>query len=245
MTNDTEYGPEIVVDGVRPEWLRDDDLIYSEFWPDPALARDCVWWTWREIRLPASHPYYTVHAHNAKHGTQLKYWPGGDEAPGDWDGDEYGVLYRDGMKGGRRAQCWRNYGGDANIIGYTPKPCAAVCESCDGTGVDLYDGTANDCQTCHGRGSTSAENAQVADFVPCERTVRMALDRLPRKVEGFDNPAAASAFDECRTALEALLPKRDRAEELVKAVMGGHCPWSRNAVRYTIERLIAQGEIRG
>lgn len=45
-------------------------------------------------RLPADHPAVKVALRNRAENDDMVYWPGGDEAPGDWDGGD--VLYRDG-----------------------------------------------------------------------------------------------------------------------------------------------------
>ena len=39
-------------------------------------------------------------------------------------------------------------------------PAPVVCPSCDGTGVDLYDGAEHDCQICGGRGATPATTTE-------------------------------------------------------------------------------------
>lgn len=202
MTNETEYGPEIVVDGVRPEWLRDDEMVPVRGYRTGAvevgehvITKGVSWLICEWIRLPASHGYYTVLNHNAKHGTQFKYWPGGPK-PADWDGG--GVLYRDGQIEGRVPVRWHNYDEllPSDIIGYTPKP-----------------------------GADSVGNTDVTpqpDFVPCERTVRLCIEKVRN---AFDSRGQLTKMDSVfvdgyRTgldALEALLLKKDRAEELVEA----------------------------
>jgi len=133
----TEYGPEIVVDGVRLPWLKDDEMVPVRRYRTGAIevgehviASGVSWYICEWIRLPASHPYYTILNHNAKHGSQFKYWPGGDEAPGDYAGGP--VLFRNGSDTEDSDRKWRwthhtDY--DAvDIIGYTPKPCAPVVD---------------------------------------------------------------------------------------------------------------------
>lgn len=132
-----EWGEAIEVNGVRPDWLPDDEVISFSTggvdfhpWSDSDRgARAGGGWAWsiiRGMRLPADHPYYTVQAHNAEHGTNFAYWPGGDNAPDDWDGGP--VLNRGGdIFEDARGMDWRDChfegrpsGGD--IIGYTRKP---------------------------------------------------------------------------------------------------------------------------
>ena len=48
------------------------------------------------------------------------------------------------------------------------------CASCDGTGVDLYDGTAHDCQVCSGRGTTPV------DGVGAEPVAWQPIDTAPK-----------------------------------------------------------------
>ena len=97
--SDIVWGEPIEVNGVRPEWLRDDDKL-SIVWDNDGLwlnSTSKTHYEWDDlcvpdrvtaIRLPASHPYYTVQRYNAKHGTSFVYWPGGDAAPADWDGGD-------------------------------------------------------------------------------------------------------------------------------------------------------------
>ena len=122
-----EWGNEIAVNGVRPDWLRDDDSLDAQWTTSPGWyslntgdATKTVWYdlasksALRAIRLPADHPYYTVQRYNEQHGTSFVYWPGGDAAPADWDGGL--TLMNDGrIKAGHM---WSNSGFD-DIIGYT------------------------------------------------------------------------------------------------------------------------------
>lgn len=127
-----EWGEAIEVNGARPDWLRDDEVIsFStdrvdfDVWPGSdagvSAGSDWAWSIIRGMRLPADHPYYTVQAHNAKHGTNFAYWPGGDNAPEDWDHE--GVLLRSGSALGDGDWLWNRYslGGPGHIIGYTRK----------------------------------------------------------------------------------------------------------------------------
>lgn len=116
-----EWGNEIAVNGVRPDWLRDDERISFNFGAGYKFS-NLEGWTpvnieWRDkyaIRLPADHPYYVVARYNEQHGTSFVYWPGGDAAPADWDG---GLTL---MNDGRIAagHMWSNSGFD-DVIGYT------------------------------------------------------------------------------------------------------------------------------
>lgn len=131
-----EWGEAIAVNGVRPDWLRDDEVISFSAdrvdfaaWPDSSsgvsAGSDWAWSIIRGMRLPADHPYYTVQAHNAKHGTNFAYWPGGLCAPDDWDRGP--VLNRGGYIFEHAAGMdWRDChcGGkptNGDIIGYTRK----------------------------------------------------------------------------------------------------------------------------
>lgn len=108
-----EFGPEIAVDGM-PDWIDGDELImgkWSSGWYDRLSARaDCYASPWdiTAIRLRTDHPYYTA----TEKG--FTYWPGGEDAPDDWDGGD--TLLRNG------ALCpqpgtWA-HGVDRDIIGY-------------------------------------------------------------------------------------------------------------------------------
>lgn len=127
-----EWGEAIEVNGVRPEWLRDDEpatvkWITENSWSTLVggdyTACDFMPFEGRvsHIKLPADHPYYTVQAHNAEHGTNFAYWPGGDSAPEDWDHE--GVLLRCGSTLGDGDWLWDRYSlsGPGHIIGYTRK----------------------------------------------------------------------------------------------------------------------------
>ena len=134
----TIWGDPIEVNGICPGWLTKDDVcdIHTSWWccshetkPHETSPRD---WAWKnssgtvnitKIRLPQSHPYYTVQKYNLEHGTSFVYWPGGDKAPGDYgDGN---VLFADGFPrtGSRHARWSWKYEGKAggDIIGYTKK----------------------------------------------------------------------------------------------------------------------------
>jgi len=64
-----EFGPEIKVDGVIPEWLKDHEIVpirdhYATrgLWQGNTPVRaDATYWPYiRAIRLPANHPHYTT-----------------------------------------------------------------------------------------------------------------------------------------------------------------------------------------
>lgn len=134
----TEWGEAISVDGKRPGWLRDGEKIEwakerNEGWRGPCAAEGHNWEGTRayptptsHIRLPATHPYYTVQRYNAKHGTSFVYWPGGDAAPEDWSGGKNSAIDADGRVVWPDADSpnWGRidkdtpYRGRLNIVGY-------------------------------------------------------------------------------------------------------------------------------
>lgn len=95
---DTRFGPEIRTDRQRPEWIRDDELLaylHTDVGGWIENTRPSAWMDPRDgfrlieaIRLPHDHAYYVVQRHNQEHGTDFVYWPGGSEAPADWDHEE-------------------------------------------------------------------------------------------------------------------------------------------------------------
>ena len=120
------WGEPIEVNGVRPSWLRGDEKVWFHnkyHYNEKGRAVDrLAFESVTTIRLPASHPYYTVQRYNAEHGTSFVYWPGGDDAPADWDGS--GPLGND--DGSLRtlspacfADCWKRDTDVVPIIGYT------------------------------------------------------------------------------------------------------------------------------
>lgn len=117
-----KFGPEIATDKVRPAWLLDTDTIQfcvdGDWTDDPKGYPAGRGWSYgliSAIRLPADHPYYLATSKG------FTYWPGGESAPDDWDGDLYGVIYRDNSDIGRAAYNWRHFGADSDIIGYRRK----------------------------------------------------------------------------------------------------------------------------
>jgi hypothetical protein len=124
---DIKFGEPIRVNGVQPEWLRDEVGLFENSparWLGGVSDRLSNWEWSRDvecpisIRLPANHPYYTVQAYNAEHGTNFTYWPGGDAAPDDWDGGE--VLYGDGTVG-LSGDCWKRIESGSDTVGYIRK----------------------------------------------------------------------------------------------------------------------------
>lgn len=109
------WGKEIVVNGVRPLWLADDDQILCR--DKAAIGRKDGDWV-SHIRLPVGHwAYQAIEA-------GYEPWAGGDSAPADWDEGE--VLLDDGAttRGYRVTSVgWqrRAIPGCRHIIGYRKK----------------------------------------------------------------------------------------------------------------------------
>lgn len=119
-----QLGPEIKIDGKRPEWLKDDEKIgivwrNGEVWDTINSRVDCAH-GWESsiaaIMLPADHPYYLATSNG------FTYWPGGECEPDDWDGGD--CL----MRIGRILPCgyddqpeWSNQSRRSDIIGYRRK----------------------------------------------------------------------------------------------------------------------------
>lgn len=130
--SDIVWGEPIEVNGVRPAWLcgrQIVDLRTASGWKNSHGKPEEVLdgWSWMHshgdpcitaIRLPASHPYYTVQRYNADHGTSFVYWPGGDAAPADWDGGTI-LTFRGIDEFGDWVQDWDRTDGTFDIIGYT------------------------------------------------------------------------------------------------------------------------------
>ena len=105
----------------KPDWLRDEVFSYrtigdkTDGWLFYASPGQPFYWPNIEaIRLASDHPFYFA----AVRG--FTYWPGGDAAPGDWDGGY--VLLRDGYEllaiNGER---WTHIGHKHDIVGYQKK----------------------------------------------------------------------------------------------------------------------------
>jgi len=113
-----EYGPDIEVNGKRPAWIADDDVIRAYNFHDEAWYGDQNdtpdMWYWplvTKIRLPAGHWANDV--------IEKGYWPwaGGNKAPDDWDGGE--VLCRGGQTiSAVDVDRWFHTSGLGDIIGY-------------------------------------------------------------------------------------------------------------------------------
>ena len=77
--SEVEWGPEIPVNGVRPAWLRQTDMVQlktqmgwravHDGWTDPKMSPPLENWAWSHsnggacivaIRLPANHPHYAA-----------------------------------------------------------------------------------------------------------------------------------------------------------------------------------------
>lgn len=119
----TIFGEPIEVNGVRPDWLKDDEIITVEYANGDG---------WSAFKLPADHPYYIVQAYNTEHKANFTYWPGGESAPDDWD---HGVvMLRNGDTLSNHHFNWNYYPSigrtypDFDIIGYVRKN-VAVCSA--------------------------------------------------------------------------------------------------------------------
>lgn len=113
-----QWGAAIDTKGKRPEWLSYDEKHMQCTCHDSTVLNTpgTEWDRINGIRLPADHPYYT--ATNAGY----TYWPGGDEAPADWDGGD--VMVADGSVLHNRAP--RQLVWDGDIIGYKRLTWTAV-----------------------------------------------------------------------------------------------------------------------
>lgn len=139
-----EWGDSIKVSG-RPNWLHDNEVIHVTC-ADGYCSVEAVdhlegidgsgtnWFTGEHcqpadiissIRLPADHPYYTIQQYNAKHGTNFKYWPGGESAPDDWDGGETFIM-SDGKLWSGSVSWWNRTDSWSVIIGYHPRKDTSV-----------------------------------------------------------------------------------------------------------------------
>lgn len=111
--HDDDWGPEIpIVDGVRPAWLGGDETIQGRYdW----VTLTCEAWrfNWQQviaIRLPRTHWAYLPLSRG------FTPWAGGDEAPGDWDGQN--VMIGAGHESAGRIFDWSKVGNAGDIIGY-------------------------------------------------------------------------------------------------------------------------------
>ena len=126
----TIWGDPIEVNGICPGWLTKDDLAstygghgWCYEWETEPHGTDPKTWNWPDItniKLPETHPYYTVVRHNKTNGTSFVYWQGGDEMPGDYGGGL--CLWRGGETASDCQTCrWKHVSNDYDIIGYTKK----------------------------------------------------------------------------------------------------------------------------
>ena len=123
MTNETWGEPIYIMNGERPEWIQDGELIWwssngtiSGILSNATCEVDdnCNWVAYEYIRLIASHPYYIVRKYNREHDADFTYWPGGDKPPVDWDAGK--TLTRNGTFN-HRPVSWRH----PYTIGYVRK----------------------------------------------------------------------------------------------------------------------------
>jgi len=115
-----KWGGPIEVNGVRPEWLGDDELTVIKLsmdsygtGPQELHVRQIWWESTSAIRLPRDHPAYNALA------AGFTPWGGGESAPDDWDGGE--VLFADGDAGSifKDSPCWNHDDPcPSDIIGY-------------------------------------------------------------------------------------------------------------------------------
>jgi hypothetical protein len=95
----------------------------------------------------------------------------------------------------------------------------------------------------------SQDTPSAEEFTPCPRTVRMCIEALPKISIPYPNGLQVTeVHPKARAALEALLPKPDRAEELAEEWML-RADWPdmgvyMAVVEYTRD-LIERGEIKG
>ena len=122
---DIEWGAEIAVNGVQPEWLRNQDDVrdVDPSWHTNGEVRKADGWYWpkmKAIRLPANHSYYLATSRG------FTYWPGGESAPDDWDGGD--CLDCDGNMLSAR-NVWDSDWPRRTVIGYrkrTEQPTPAI-----------------------------------------------------------------------------------------------------------------------
>lgn len=126
LSKSEEWGAEIpIVDGVRPVWLGDGDVMqwrlrHDKLWMGIGNRAEAysMWDTFYSIRLPASHWAYLPLSRG------FTPWAGGEDAPGDWDGGK--VLFRNAGVWSGRGASWRHEVDNGDIIGYRRRgevPC--------------------------------------------------------------------------------------------------------------------------
>jgi len=174
----TDFGPVIPLDGKRPDWLTDDDhVIAFEVFVDDRP---------RALRLPAGHPYYAA----TEKG--FKYWPGGEKAPADWDGEK--VLLRDGGTcPGHSVTHWGTLASmpDAEIVGYRPKAPDDVVEVKPMTKAEALE---------LWQDVTKSHDSFELDFVTALTRLGLikpeaGITRLDRFLASTDNPTIEAALE--------------------------------------------------
>ena len=111
--------PEIKIDGKRPDWLKGDEkigIVWAHMrWDNLNTPADCVR-GWEDsvaaIMLRADHPYYAATSNG------FTYWPGGENAPDDWDGGEVLLRDHDGLCPPAGIVTWERLEYSSDIIGY-------------------------------------------------------------------------------------------------------------------------------
>lgn len=117
-----KWGDPIECNGVRPDWLRDDERVCDI---DPGCAtngkeRAAKHWNWRLIKafcVRSDHPAYVALARG------FHPWSGGESAPDDWDATQP-VILRNGIVMEAPVTSWRHPWNDQadcgnhDIIGY-------------------------------------------------------------------------------------------------------------------------------
>lgn len=131
-----QLGPEIKIEGKRPEWLKDDEKIgivwhHGLRWDNlDTEVRHVYGWEHSidAIRLPDDHPYYLA----TEKG--FTYWLGGESAP---DADE--VMFRDGTTSDNTGWTWSHSEHHRDIIGYRRKTKADAVSITKITRAEAYE----------------------------------------------------------------------------------------------------------
>lgn len=250
MTDTIEWGEPLTVSEVKALGLPGETPVKGT-WEVRLLNEWRLDNIWQFYQLPADHPAYIIHRYNKEHGTNFVYWAGGDEAPDDWDLSKP-MIFRDGTTEtvGERCTYAHLYRWDVvnsrDIIGYTKKPQLVTEEASE----PLQSAKWQSAPANHG--PAADDKGEAGDWKPCERTVRMCIEALPGPVPDTDqlNQGYNACHQNTVAALEALLPKPDRAEELVKVfrdeVSFLEWKWSIDEILKQFgDWLIERGEIKG
>lgn len=117
----TTWGKRIEVNGVRPDWLRNEPFkVFTKTSEITGMPPETPyqWAGTIGIALAVDHPYY------AATDAGYIYWPGGDKAPDDWDGGP--VLLKNGVtdKGFRSGVGSWHGGFSSSPIGYNRRQSA-------------------------------------------------------------------------------------------------------------------------